>query len=80
MSDEAVLTVAEAAAVLKCSKQTVTRLIRKGRLPATDLGTSRRSNYRLPVEGVLHIQTAAALPASSSRPTRRKLPPVPSLA
>ena len=79
MSTSAVLTVAEAAAVLKCSKQTVTRLIRKGRLPATDLGTARRSNYRLPAEGITRFQTASALP-SSAAPTKRKLPAVPSLA
>src|SRR3954462_12944356 len=41
------LTVDEAAGELKCSRDTVTRLIESGRLPAKDLGHGKHHNYRV---------------------------------
>lgn len=41
------LTVDEAAAELRCSRDTVTRLIHAGRLPAKDLGHGKHHNYRI---------------------------------
>jgi excisionase family DNA binding protein len=44
---ESYLTVREAAALLKCSSQSVARLVQTGRLPGVDVGTGTHRSYRI---------------------------------
>jgi excisionase family DNA binding protein len=63
------LTIDEAAAELRCSRDTVTRLIQSGRLPAKDLGQGKHHNYRVR-RGDLDLLNVA--PPSQSRSPRRR--------
>jgi excisionase family DNA binding protein len=44
---ESYLTVQEAAALLRCSAQSVARLVQTGRLPGIDVGTGKHHSYRI---------------------------------
>lgn len=69
-----------AALILACSANTITRLIRAGRIKAGDVGTGRNHHYRIAVEELRRYQEATAL-ASLPAPRRRgRRKAVPSLA
>jgi excisionase family DNA binding protein len=53
----------EAAALLACSIQTVTRLIRAGRLRATDIGLGRLRYYRISLADLRQFQADSVAPA-----------------
>ncbi|HWE95457.1 MAG TPA: helix-turn-helix domain-containing protein [Tepidisphaeraceae bacterium] len=66
----------EAAALLACSIQTVTRLIRAGRLRATDIGLGRLRHYRISLADLREFQANSVAPTpdapikrSAKRPT-----------
>lgn len=59
----------EAAALLACSMQTVTRLIRAGRLKATDIGLGRLRHYRIALADLRQFQADSVPPL----PTRRSI-------
>ena len=64
------LTLDEVAGELKCSRDTVTRLIKAGRLPAKDLGQGKHSNYRVRRGDLAALDVPA--PAKQQRPVRRR--------
>lgn len=49
MTEYQFITIGEAAEQLKCSEQTVRRLIKSGKLKALDIGVKRRKIFRIPV-------------------------------
>jgi excisionase family DNA binding protein len=64
------MTVAQVAAALGCSVQTVGRLCEKKRLPARDIGTGRHRIWRIPRTALNH--DAATQAGSGSAPARRR--------
>ena len=60
----------ETAKILGCSADHITNLIRKGRIPATDIGTGRIRYYRIKPSDIARFQAAAA-PAPEASTTRR---------
>jgi excisionase family DNA binding protein len=65
------LTVKEAAALLKCSVQTVARLCETKRLSARDIGTGKHRHWRINHTSVLDYDGSTPH-ASASAPGRRK--------
>lgn len=58
MEKDLLVTVKEAAEILKVNKRHVTRMIRSGQLPAKDisLGTHARKNWRILTSDILNVQ------------------------
>jgi excisionase family DNA binding protein len=75
----------EAAALLACSLQAVTRLIRAGRLKATDIGLGRLRHYRISLADLRQFQAGSVAPAPDApvmhtrRSARRPTVVVPNL-
>jgi excisionase family DNA binding protein len=68
-----VLTVREVAARLQCCAETVKKLIRAGDLPARDIGTAKRPEYRVPIvlfDRWLANGRAADEPSAPPSPTK----------
>lgn len=68
------LTVDEAAAVLRCGRDTVTRLIQSGRLPAKDLGIGRHRNYRIKPSDLELLNVKPDVPKQRMRRQKRDYP------
>ncbi|GIH69488.1 helix-turn-helix domain-containing protein [Sphaerimonospora thailandensis] len=70
-NETALLTIPEAAKELRCSYNTVARLIARGALPSTDIAPpgSKRSRTRVPRDG-LHAYIAAR--TTPAKPARRR--------
>jgi excisionase family DNA binding protein len=67
------MTVDQVAEELQCSRDTVTRLIQRGRLPAKDLGQGRHHNYRVRRADLAALDAAPA--PKTQRPPRRRAAP-----
>ncbi len=73
MTSREIYTVAQAAELLSCSATQVTRLIESGRLPASDIGTSRSHAWRITraaIDQLLESRTNKAKPPKASRVRR----------
>lgn len=66
------LTVDEVAAMLGCSRDTVTRLISAGQLPAKDLGIGKHHNFRIKASDLNdHLNAKPRKADAHPMPTRR---------
>lgn len=66
----------EAAEIIGCSPDTITRLILAGRLKAADIGLGRNRHYRIALEEIRRFQAEAAAPAPAAKRRGRKRKPV----
>lgn len=62
----------QAAALLACSIQTITRLIRAGRLKATDIGLGRLRHYRISLADLRQFQADAVAPTPDAPAKKRR--------
>jgi excisionase family DNA binding protein len=70
-SPDALLTEEQAAELAHCSARTIRRLIRAGRLDATDYGTGKHHNYRISPSALARLNDPQPKPARQRRSRRQ---------